>query len=138
MKTLDVVCAVILENGKILIGRRPPKVHLENLWEFPGGKMDRGETKEAALHREIQEERGISIEIVRFLETIRHAYADRQDVTLMLHFFLCRRKSGQPHPHSASEIRWATPQEMLGLPFPEADRSLLQKLSAIVENTSTD
>ncbi len=82
-----VTAAVIEEDGRFLVTRRPGGVHLEGFWEFPGGKCEEGESHVASLEREITEELDTSVRIDRELFSVAHTYADR---VVELHFFACR------------------------------------------------
>lgn len=124
--TIEVAIGVIVRSGRILVTRRKEGVHLAGLWEFPGGKRDRSETLEACLRREIEEELGAQIEIERPLWEKRHSYPDR---TVILHAFLCRPLSEAFKPLASQELRWVAPEALLSLPFPEANRPLLEALA---------
>ena len=93
---------VILHDGEVLLQKRGPGGHLAGLWEFPGGKVKRGETEKAALAREIREEIGIEVEILHRLLTTTHDYPDRQ---VAISYFLCALRGGRP-PLEEASIRW--------------------------------
>ena len=120
-----VTAAVIEENGKFLVTRRPRGVHLEGFWEFPGGKCEPGEAHRASLEREIAEELGTAIVIERELFSVVHTYVER---IVELHFFACRL-AGEPRPVLGQEMRWVAREELRGLPFPPADEELIQTLT---------
>jgi A/G-specific adenine glycosylase len=113
------------EQGKILIDRRRQEGLLGGLWEFPGGKIEPGETVEACIKREIQEELGIEIEVGDRLITIDHAYTHFR-VTLNVHH--CRHLSGDPQPIECDEICWVTLAEIDQFPFPKANVQIIQAL----------
>ena len=119
-----VAAAIIERDGMFLVARRPPGVHLEGLWEFPGGKCDSGEPLDACLRREILEELGsescVSAEILR----VSHAYEDR---IVELHFFRCHLLD-EPRPLIGQEIRWVTGAGLVELDFPPADSELIALL----------
>jgi 8-oxo-dGTP diphosphatase len=124
----QVVAAVIVRGGRVLICQRTIHQALPLKWEFPGGKIEAGETAEAALKRELQEELGISAEVGRKLASLRHRY--HQDSELELHFFLVERYSGDPINMIFKEIRW---EELAKLPqydFLEADLRFVRDLAA--------
>lgn len=123
---VDVAVAVIVHNGQILVTRRREGVHLPGFWEFPGGKQDPGETIDACLLREIEEELGVTVKIERLLWESSHVYPDR---TVILHAFGCRILSGELKPLASQELKWIPPESLLSLPFPEANRPLLEKLA---------
>lgn len=116
---------VLDDDDRILVTRRRADVPLGGLWEFPGGKVEPGETLEEALVRELTEELGIVARPSARWGTLTHAYADHE---VRLHFLFARIVSGTPHPHEAEELLWASPPELQELEFPEADETLLQDL----------
>jgi 8-oxo-dGTP diphosphatase len=120
-----VTAAVIEENGKFLITRRPAGVHLEGFWEFPGGKCEEGESHAAALEREMAEELDAAIVIGGEVFSIVHTYADR---IVELHFFAGRLTS-EPRALLGQEMRWVTREELRRLPFPPADEELIRLLN---------
>lgn len=130
--TILFVVAVALTNeiGEILLQKRPVDAQMGGLWEFPGGKVDKGELPECALVREIEEELGIVVEIHDLVpETFAsEALGDRH---LMLLLYRCERWLGTPAPIYASEIKWILPNDMAALPMPPADYPLVRKLQAI-------
>ena len=113
------------EQRRILIDRRRPEGLLGGLWEFPGGKIEPGETIEECIKREIQEELAIDIEVGDRLITIDHAYSHFR-VTLTVHH--CRHLSGVPQPLECDEIRWVTLQEIDQFPFPKANTQIIAAL----------
>jgi 8-oxo-dGTP diphosphatase len=120
-----VTAAVIEKDGKFLVTRRPDGVHLEGLWEFPGGKCEGGESHVASLEREIVEELDAAIVVDREVFSIEHIYADR---VVELHFFACRL-GGEPRAVLGQEMRWVSREELRMLPFPPADQQLIEMLS---------
>jgi 8-oxo-dGTP diphosphatase len=122
---LVVTAAVIEENGRFLVTRRPSGVHLEGLWEFQGGKCEDGESHAESLAREIAEELDARIVLGREIFSIVHTYADR---TIELHFFAGRLTSA-PRAVLGQEMRWVTREELRRLPFPPADEELIRLLN---------
>ena len=122
---IAVVAAVIEENGAFLVTRRPQGVHLAGLWEFPGGKIDGGETHGAALRREILEELGTGIDVHDLLFTVTHDYPDR---SVALYFYRCTL-TGRPAALLGQEMRWVRRSELPALGFPPADEELIRILS---------
>lgn len=110
---------------QILIDRRRPEGPMGGLWEFPGGKVEPGETIEDCIKREIKEELGIEIEVGNHLITIEHLYAHLH-VTLAVHH--CRHLSGVPQPIECDEIRWVTLDEITQFPFPQANEQIITAL----------
>lgn len=121
-----VTAAVILRRGRILITRRPEKGLLGGLWEFPGGKQEKGETLRECLKREIREELGIEIEVGKAFLRIQHAYSHFR---ITLHCFFCRILQGRITPLQVSDYRWVTPQALKEYPFPRADQKVIEYLS---------
>jgi A/G-specific adenine glycosylase len=119
------VAVIWNEQGQILIDRRRPEGLLGGLWEFPGGKIECGETIEECIKREIQEELRIEIEVGDRLITIDHAYS-HFSVTLTVHH--CRHLSGIPQPVECDEIRWVTLDEIDQFPFPKANTQIIAAL----------
>jgi len=108
--------------GQVLIDRRPPTGLLGGLWEFPGGKIEPGETVQACIQREIREELGIEISVGEHLIDIDHAYSHFK-VTLQVYY--CRHLSGTPQPLGCEAIRWVLPQELDQFPFPKANTAII-------------
>lgn len=121
-----VVAAVIENDGRFLVTRRQHGVHLAGLWEFPGGKIDSGETHEQALRREIREELDADVAVHDLLFSVEHAYDDR---TVGLYFYRCTLR-GEPRPLLGQEMRWVTRDELAQLEFPPADDELIKQLVA--------
>ena len=117
-KRIHVVGAVIVRDGKILCAQRGPDSSLPGMWEFPGGKIEPGETPRAALEREIHEELACAIDVGDELTTTTHRY-DFGDVTLTT--FWCELRSGIPKLTEHSEVRWARPPELDLLSWAPAD-----------------
>jgi mutator protein MutT len=122
---VDVVAAVIRRDGKILITQRPDHVHLAGVWEFPGGKVEAGESFEVALMREIREELGIKIRVNDEFFTVLHHYPDK---SVRLHFFNCMIIEGEPAPLDVADLRWVIPTDLSQFEFPPADADLIAKL----------
>ncbi|MDR3708361.1 MAG: (deoxy)nucleoside triphosphate pyrophosphohydrolase [Capsulimonadaceae bacterium] len=125
--TVDVGLCIILHphDQRILIARRPQGVHLSGAWEFPGGKVEQGESPETCAVREALEEVGLDVSVVGTLPTVTHAYAER---TVRLHPLICRARSGQAQAQASSEVRWVTLAELPLVPFPDANRSIVDAL----------
>jgi 8-oxo-dGTP diphosphatase len=118
--------AVIWNNkNQILIDRRLPKGTMANLWEFPGGKIEPGETIEECIEREILEELGIKISVGKHLITIDHTYPHLR-VTLTVHN--CRHLDGVPQAIECAEIRWVGLDELDDFEFPEANGEIIAAL----------
>jgi 8-oxo-dGTP diphosphatase len=120
-----VLAAVIERDDRFLLTRRLKGTHLAGTWEFPGGKCDEGETHEACLARELDEELAVRCEVGEEIFTVEHAYPER---TVRLHF---RRVTllGDPAPQLGQEMRWVTRADLRSLDLPEADRGLVDLLN---------
>jgi 8-oxo-dGTP diphosphatase len=125
-----VAAALTNESGAILLQKRPDHASMGGLWEFPGGKVETGESAEAALVRELFEELGISVNAEDLIpETF--ASAPLGDRNLLLLLYRCVRWEGKAMPHFASEIAWVHPRDMAALPMPPADYPLVERLKRI-------
>ena len=113
------------QQGQILIDRRRPTGVLGGFWEFPGGKIETGETSEECIKREIWEELGIVIEVGKHLITIAHTYT-HLNVTLIVHH--CQYIDGVPQPIECDEIRWVNLEELDEFNFPEANFQIIAAL----------
>lgn len=125
MRAIVVSAAVIEQDDAFLLTRRAETAHLGGLWEFPGGKVEHGESVEDALVREIQEELGCGIVLGPALLTTRHTY---EDLHVELHFFRAALV-GEPEPRLEQEMRWVPRAELGMLPLPEADADLVALLT---------
>ena len=128
MKTIRVVAALIVDPrdaSRFLVQQRLPDKSRANLWEFPGGKVEPGETDEAALARECQEELAVELTVGRRLWSNNHAY---EDLIVQLELFAAQIKKGEPQVLGAQAIRFCTPKEKKALTFCEADLPLLESL----------
>ncbi|HEY9815795.1 MAG TPA: A/G-specific adenine glycosylase [Candidatus Obscuribacterales bacterium] len=121
------VAVIWNEQGQILIDRRRPEGLLGGMWEFPGGKIEPGETVEACIQREIQEELAIDIAVGDRLIVIDHAYSHFR-VTLNVHH--CSHLNGDPQPLECDEIRWVQPDELEQYPFPKANVQIIEAILA--------
>jgi 8-oxo-dGTP diphosphatase len=124
-RTLNVVAAVVERDGCFLVTRRQAGVHLEGLWEFPGGKVSAGESHEQALRREMLEELDTDVAVRALVSTASHAYDDRH---VTLHFYQCEL-TGTPRPLLGQEMRWVQRSQLRTLGFPPADEELIELLT---------
>jgi 8-oxo-dGTP diphosphatase len=126
--TVAIAAGIIVDGrGRILVARRLPGSHLEGLWEFPGGKVRPGESAEAAVRREVEEEVGLAVEETVFLHRQQFRYPDR---AVEIDFFLARRFSGEPTPRQGQELAWVAPAELDCYPMPPANAAVIAMLRA--------
>ena len=124
---LVVAVALVDVDGRVLIAKRPPGKAMEGLWEFPGGKVQSGETPEAALVRELHEELGIDTRqsCLAPIAFASHAY---EDFHLLMPLFACRVWQGEPTAKEDQELAWVRPTRLRDYPMPPADEPLVALL----------
>jgi A/G-specific adenine glycosylase len=120
-----VTAAVIIRKSKVLIACRPPHGLLGGMWEFPGGKQQKGEDLSTCLQREIREELGVEIMVGDQLGMYRHAYTHFR---VRLYAFRCSLAGGEPRPIQVAEVRWVAPDELSQYPMGKIDRQISQTL----------
>jgi 8-oxo-dGTP diphosphatase len=126
-----VAAALIASDGKMLVQQRGPDRSMAGLWEFPGGKVEKGETPEAALVRELQEELGIEVAAMD-LRPAAFASEPLAQRHLLLLLYVIRSWRGEPRALDASAIRWVSLAEMRTLEMPPADLPLVEQLAALL------
>lgn len=123
---IDVVCGVIEDGeGKYLACLRPQGKHLGGLWEFPGGKVDPGESPETALVRELSEELGVEVVVGRALVPVEWTY-DRGRIRLLP--FICHLLKGHPQALEHEDLIWCAPNEFGSLAWADADLPILEQI----------
>jgi len=122
---VEVVAAIIRRDKKILITRRQDHVHLAGLWEFPGGKVEDGESLRSALQREIREELGVDVGVEDEFFTVEHEYPTK---SVRLHFFNCTILQGEPQRLDVADLQWVDIAALPNFEFPPADVELIRKL----------
>jgi 8-oxo-dGTP diphosphatase len=124
---LVVVCALVDSDGRVLVAERPQGKTMAGLWEFPGGKVEHGETPEAALIRELKEELSIDVTAACLapLSFASHAY---DDFHLLMPLYVCRKWDGQIVPCEGQNTQWKKPRDLFDLAMPPADRPLIAAL----------
>ena len=122
---IPVVAGFLKKDQKILVGQRPENHSLAGLWEFPGGKIEIGETPEQALQRELNEELGIEAQIGELKLACTHSYGD---VGIIILFFEVNYWKGEPKAKHHLMLEWIYPQELKLRPIPEANKKILNDL----------
>lgn len=123
--------ALIDVDGRVLIAQRPAGKSMAGLWEFPGGKVEPGETPERALIRELKEELGIDV-TEACLAPLTFASHSYDDFHLLMPLYACRRWQGYVQPHEHADIKWVNPRELKEYPMPPADEPLIAALRDVV------
>lgn len=122
-----VVVAVIWRNGRILIDRRKPEGLLGGLWEFPGGKVQPGESRGTALQREVREELDIEIEVGREIAVVDHAYTHFR---VRIHAFECALVEGEPRRIACDDLKWVRLADLHRYAFPAANKQIIETFRA--------
>ncbi|MCX7694166.1 MAG: (deoxy)nucleoside triphosphate pyrophosphohydrolase [Caloramator sp.] len=121
-----IVTAAVIENeGKILITQRKKGKKGGLLWEFPGGKLEEGETPEECIIREIKEELNIDIEVIDIFDVVFHRYTE---FNMLMLVYRCRLKGGEITAKEVEDFRWVTPLELNDYNFLEADVGVVEKI----------
>ena len=129
-RSIHVVAGVITDvRGRILLARRGEDSDLAGLWEFPGGKVESGESVRAALARELKEELGIELQSARPLIKVRHDYPDKQ---VLLDIWKVTRFHGEPFGKEGQECRWVPLAELHNYHFPDANGPIVARLQAVL------
>jgi len=124
---LVVACALVDADGRVLIAQRPEGKSMAGLWEFPGGKVEPGETPEQALIRELREELAIDV-TEACLAPFTFASHIYEDFHLLMPLYLCRRWDGILQPLEGQQVKWVRPLELRTYPMPPADEPLIAML----------
>ncbi len=129
---IKVTCAIIVENNKILTAKRSSSMPHSGFWEFPGGKIEEGESSENCLMREIKEELNCEIHIHKKLPAFTHQHLDKH---IELQPYVCSIANGTPQPLEHSEIRWLNTSELLYLNWLPADIAIAKFLKSFNEKS---
>lgn len=124
---LVVACALVDADRRVLIAQRPEGKSMAGLWEFPGGKVEKGETPEDALIRELAEELGVQTKqaCLAPLSFASHAY---ESIHLLMPLYVCRKWQGTPQAREHQALKWVRPQNLRDYPMPPADEPLIAAL----------
>jgi 8-oxo-dGTP diphosphatase len=124
---LVAACALVDADGRVLIAQRPAGKTMAGLWEFPGGKVERGERPEDTLIRELEEELGIVVndQCLAPLTFASHSYPEFH---VLMPLYVCRRWNGTVAPREGQQLTWVRPKELRKYPMPPADEPLISHL----------
>jgi 8-oxo-dGTP diphosphatase len=125
MPPVIVTAALIKENGRVLLSQRYKDAHQGLKWEFPGGKLEEGESPEECVCRELKEELGVDVTVKDFFTAVFHRYS-QFDILLLV--YRVEIISGSPRPIGSRQLRWVTPEEMLKITMPPADETIREKI----------
>jgi 8-oxo-dGTP diphosphatase len=120
---LVAACALVDTDGRVLLAKRPPGKPLAGLWEFPGGKIEPGETPEGALMRELKEELDIDV-AAKCLAPLSFASHSYPEFHLLMPLFVCRRWDGDIAPQQGQDLAWVRAQKLADYAMPPADEPL--------------
>jgi 8-oxo-dGTP diphosphatase len=124
---LVAAAALVDADGRVLLARRPPGKSMAGLWEFPGGKVDAGETPETALIRELKEELGVDV-AASCLAPFTFASYSYPEFHLLMPLYVCRKWSGIPAARERQQLAWVRPARLADYPMPPADKPLVAML----------
>jgi len=122
VRHIHVACAIIESAGQILAAQRSETMSLPLKWEFPGGKIEPGETAQECLHRELMEEMGISVHVGQQLPDSSHCYGD---FAITLYPFICTLEEGYITLHEHKAVKWIGPEYLMDLDWAEADYPII-------------
>ncbi|MFW6356249.1 MAG: (deoxy)nucleoside triphosphate pyrophosphohydrolase [Spirochaetota bacterium] len=132
-QAIVVTAGLIERDGRYLVARKPPGGPRGGMWEFPGGKVEPGETDRAALARELGEELGVVVSVGRPADVVRWSYPD---VSIELRAYECTLVRGEPAPGEHDVVRWVRPEELLALPLCEADVPIARRIATAARRRS--
>ena len=127
LKRINVAVGVIIRSDKVLIAQRAKHLHQGDKWEFPGGKVESGETVESALSRELQEELNIRVSRQKPWFSLQYDYPDKQ---VNLHIHIVSDFVGEPSGHEGQPIKWVSIDNLHKYTFPDANTPIIEKLQA--------
>ncbi len=127
---IPVVAGLIKKGSQVLVGQRPENHSLAGQWEFPGGKIELGESPEIALARELQEEIGIEAHVGDLKLAVTHSY---DDVGIIILFYEIPYWKGEPKALHHAQLEWIYPEELKGRPIPDANRRIMERLLGVLK-----
>jgi 8-oxo-dGTP diphosphatase len=127
-RPIRVVAAVIAKEGRYLITQRRPTALLPLLWEFPGGRVEAGESDAEALAREVKHRLGVGVRVGSLISYVSHKY---ERYTVDLHLYECTIVEGEPREHNVFAFKWVTSKEFDQYPFTPADEASMSKLLGV-------
>jgi 8-oxo-dGTP diphosphatase len=125
VKPVKVAAGLVFKDEKLLIAKRLKNIHLGGMWEFPGGKLELGESYEICLKREMFEELGVKVNVSYEFEEVLHRYSE---MTVLIKFFICSLSSGTPKAIQCSEFQWINRRDLTRYNFPAADIKVINQL----------
>ena len=125
MDLIKVVCGIVYKNDKVFICRRKPSKHLGGFWEFPGGKIDKGESNEDSLKRELMEELQMEVDVIEYFDSSKYDY---KNFSIELIAYNCNLRNWNVHLTDHDLYEWVTPDEILNWKFGPADIPLAKKI----------
>ena len=125
VKPVKVAAGLVFKDEKLLITKRLKNIHLGGMWEFPGGKLELGESYEICLKREMFEELGVKVNVSYEFEEVLHRYSE---MTVLIKFFICSLSSGTPKAIQCSEFQWINRRDLTRYNFPAADIKVINQL----------
>ena len=125
VKPVKVAAGLVFKDEKLLITKRLKNIHLGGMWEFPGGKLELGESYEICLKREMFEELGVKVNVSYEFEEVLHQYSE---MTVLIKFFICSLSSGTPKAIQCSEFQWINRRDLTRYNFPAADIKVINQL----------
>ena len=131
-KVIHVAVGVILRQQQILLALRDAKQHQGGKWEFPGGKVEQGETVQQALTRELQEEVAIELTQSQAFMQLEYAYPEK---TVLLDIYLVTDFSGEPHGREGQPLRWVSIAELSDIAFPDANKPIVERIQQYFSKT---
>lgn len=128
---IPVVAGFIKKGQQVLVGQRPENHSLAGQWEFPGGKIELGESPEEALARELKEEIGIEAQVGELKLAVTHSY---DDVGIVILFYEIPYWKGEPKALHHVQLEWIYPEELKNRPIPDANRRIMDRLLSLLKN----